>query len=345
DGIHDVEKIKVMRGGITRRQPRNSLRASANNNSRLQHDDDAASDRGTPTGQWGRRMTISSQDTAGGASSAMGVSPVNLRDSRFGLNTANWQGTGVINNLPPRMSDVSSNHMSPAQLQRSSQQKDQESLDNAKAAELALRELLDSLEAARRRVSHQDVFNFDFCSMNFPSLCLHALPAPQTLFSMTPFASSDSWSLDVPSDAQLDALQRQITQRVQQKPTPTPEKDVRRLQMHLQAAWNNWSPLSDKDKSSTWGIEILRAFARADQRSKEKEEELVKAQQEIAQLKEQFTRMSNLQLPREFMLQPPVSLPLDPAIVSDMLTKDQSRDWDYDRLIGRWRGAVKAGKL
>ncbi|KAG9577909.1 hypothetical protein KCV04_g23778, partial [Aureobasidium melanogenum] len=45
DGIHDVEKIKVMRGGITRRQPRNSLRASANNNSRLQHDDDAASDR------------------------------------------------------------------------------------------------------------------------------------------------------------------------------------------------------------------------------------------------------------------------------------------------------------
>jgi hypothetical protein len=94
-------------------------------------------------------MTISSQDTAGGASSAMGVSPVNLRDSRFGLNTANWQSTGVINNLPPRMSDVSSNHMTPAQLQRSSQQKDQESFDNAKAAELALRELLDSLEAAR----------------------------------------------------------------------------------------------------------------------------------------------------------------------------------------------------
>lgn len=139
-----------MRGGITRRQPRNSLRASANNNSRLQHDDDAGSDRGTPTGQWARRMTISSQDTAGGASSAMGVSPVNLRDSRFGLNTTNWQGTGVINNLPPRMSDPSSsNRMTVAQIQRSSQAKDQDSQDDAKAAELALREVLDSLEAAR----------------------------------------------------------------------------------------------------------------------------------------------------------------------------------------------------
>lgn len=95
-------------------------------------------------------MTISSQDTAGGASSAMGISPVNLRDSRFGLNTANWQGTGVINNLPPRMSEPSAaNRMSIAQIQRSNQAKDQESQDDAKAAELALRELLDSFEAAR----------------------------------------------------------------------------------------------------------------------------------------------------------------------------------------------------
>ena len=140
-----------MRGGITRRQPRNSLRASANNNSRLQHDDDAGSDRGTPTGQWARRMTISSQDTAGGASSAMGVSPVNLRDSRFGLNTANWQSTGVINNLPPRAPEAasSSGRMTLAHMQRSAQAKDQDSLDDAKAAELALRELLDSFEAAK----------------------------------------------------------------------------------------------------------------------------------------------------------------------------------------------------
>jgi hypothetical protein len=140
-----------MRGGITRRQPRNSLRASANNNSRLQHDEDGGSDRGTPTGQWSRRMTISSQDTAGGASSALGVSPVNLRDSRFGLNTASWQGTGVINNLPPRMSDASaSTRMTPANaVQHSAHAKDQDSQDDAKAAELALRELLDSLEAAR----------------------------------------------------------------------------------------------------------------------------------------------------------------------------------------------------
>lgn len=57
--------------------------------------------------------------------------------------------------------------MSPAQLQRSSQQKDQESFDNAKAAELALRELLDSLEAAR----------YSFCFFTFFSMLTLSLDA------------------------------------------------------------------------------------------------------------------------------------------------------------------------
>ncbi|KAI4853843.1 hypothetical protein E4T44_00592 [Aureobasidium sp. EXF-8845] len=312
DGIHDVEAIKVMRGSITRRKPRNSLRANANDNSRLQHGNDDGSDRGTPTGQWARLMPITPQNIAGGPSSAAIASPVNLQDSCSSLNTASRQGTGVINNLSSHTFGPSpANRMTVAQIQRPSQIKDHDLQDDVKATKLTLREDPGSLETARRRVPHQDDLTFDFCSMNFPSLCLHVLSAPQTLFSTTPFASSDSWSLDAPSDAQLDAIQRQVSQRVQRGPTPIPEKDARRLQTHLQAAWNNWSPLSDEDKSSIWGMEIMRAFARADQRSKEKNQELVKAKQEIAQLKDQFACP-----PSTLSEQVAVAIPLDAPATS-----------------------------
>lgn len=135
---------------------------------------------GTPNGQWGRRLTIGSQDAAGGAAAAaaaaamMGrdmTSPVNMRDeNRWKLNAANWQATGVINNLPPRISDgttpstkyTSRYAPSMAQLQGMPLRKDggenidqevwarlNEERDAGKAADLALRDVLGSLEAAR----------------------------------------------------------------------------------------------------------------------------------------------------------------------------------------------------
>lgn len=94
DGIHDVDKIRQMRNNITRRQPRASLRGKG---------DDGNSDRGTPmsgtpNGQFNRRMTVDSQDTAGAAAGA-GLhgrdtsmhSPVNARDPVWMLNKTSWQ--------------------------------------------------------------------------------------------------------------------------------------------------------------------------------------------------------------------------------------------------------------
>ena len=103
DGLHDVEKIRLMRGGITRRQPRVSLRGKG---------DDTGSDRGTPmsgtpNGQFDRRLTLGSQDMAGGGASGLtgrGAggggggggdgsmhSPVATRDSGWVLNRTSWQ--------------------------------------------------------------------------------------------------------------------------------------------------------------------------------------------------------------------------------------------------------------
>lgn len=136
---------------------------------------------GTPNGQWSRRLTVGSQDTIGAAAAAAMIgretamtSPVNMReDSRhnFHLNMANWQATGVINNLPPRMSDGTATNNSKytprfaptiAQVQAMGLRKDggdkseqdmwtrmAEERDAGKAADLALRDVLGSLEAAR----------------------------------------------------------------------------------------------------------------------------------------------------------------------------------------------------
>lgn len=55
DGIHDVEKIKAMRGGITRRQPRNSLRPKQ----------EGESDHGTPMSasmSWDREESVRATD-------------------------------------------------------------------------------------------------------------------------------------------------------------------------------------------------------------------------------------------------------------------------------------------
>ena len=132
----------------------------------------------TPSAQWNRRMTAGSQDNVPGRPTIMRdnsmASPVNARnDMRSGmvLNAMNWQATGVINNLPPRgaeeaaegsryglryeptVAQMQANGL-PREATRANNEQNrwmemQEERDSGKAADLALREVLGSLEAAR----------------------------------------------------------------------------------------------------------------------------------------------------------------------------------------------------
>lgn len=190
------------------------------------------------------------------------------------------------------------------------------------------------------------LFDFDFYTMNFPSLCLHILPPPPALFSMTPFASSDSWPLNSPAHTQLEAVKRQIGQRIQQRRANLPDAEIQKLQMHLQDAWNHWYQLPDKEKTATWQVEVLRAYVRAGQIAQEKEAQLAKAHQDLEHLQEQYGQLCRHQLPREVMLHPPSTLPVNSAtLLEEVSSKDaQDRVWDYDRLIDRWRRVVKATK-
>lgn len=172
DGVHDVIEIRKLRGNITRRQPRNSMSrregstpsgtpgANGNTNgggrrspqSEVGHDRGSRQDVTSPTVKT-RPMWVGDEGKKG-----------NVRTI---LNGASWQATGVINNIPRlapnsetgKWNDgdsVTPRHtirrtVSKQMLAKSTfdqKAKITEALDNARAAELALREVLGSIRAA-----------------------------------------------------------------------------------------------------------------------------------------------------------------------------------------------------
>ena len=176
DGIHIVDEIRKLRGGITRRQPRNST-------SRREDSTPA----GTP-GASERRSPQNDSDMTGSDSPSLGKDvgtamgmmcmarglPGQIPGARrpnFVVNGGTWESTGVMNHIPTarngeparswdgdesrdgaRRLDGRSRSVNKQILAKTTfeqKQKMMEALDNAKAAELALRELLGGIRAAK----------------------------------------------------------------------------------------------------------------------------------------------------------------------------------------------------
>jgi hypothetical protein len=158
DGIHDIEAIKKLRGCITRRQPRASMVSRR----------DASTPVGTPN--------IASR-VSGTSDAELQMSPALPKDGEYAVDstlskypfTPGWEATGVINDLPHtngvshdgRESEETHNGPKRSNNQRGvsrqvaqkvqfdMKQKLTDSMDTARAAELALRELLSSWRAAK----------------------------------------------------------------------------------------------------------------------------------------------------------------------------------------------------
>lgn len=160
DGIHNVDEIRKLREGITRRQPRASL---------------ARRDTSTPAAT---PSAVSRKSPRSEADSSNLQSPVAHREGQSALEatagllafTPRWEATGVINDilpskggeasrdketgaaadpvrrpLPPRA--VSRQQLAKAQFDM--KQRVQDAMDTSRAAELALRELISSWRAAK----------------------------------------------------------------------------------------------------------------------------------------------------------------------------------------------------
>ncbi|KAF2732562.1 hypothetical protein EJ04DRAFT_525259 [Polyplosphaeria fusca] len=348
DGVHNVDEIKKIRGGITRRQVKPTSLKKADC---------------TP-------LSIKKQSLTSDGSPVLVQSPTEADDSLLVPKTRQqfhdpWKPRTASNILGRAMATIpdftrqASRQVHKAELDQRQKVSDED--ETAKATELALRELLKSVREASAKASGLGLFDFDPCSLSFPSLCLHILPAPSTLFSPTPFPTNESWSIHAPGQKQFDALNRQLRERLMayqrqrqmsqlhhgphsnhssasNSPLPTPplfNPDPQRLFSHVADAYSHWITLTEKQRQEAWQLEVLRAHARANDLRREAEVSLENARREIEYLK--ANRWSS---------GAPELSPIILNVCSDTpkeLVKHgaDSRNWDYDHLIEKWKTIVR----
>lgn len=367
DGVHKVDEIRKLRGGITRRQPRSGARASTSDAG--QRYDEEQDD--TPT-----------HDTRASPQAEQRKSPVALSsessraDDRFNniFHSTSWQATGVMPNLPPRSASRNGNDEAPtgqaqriqemrrnvsgtAGNQRSERDTEsiwklQEAAEMGRITELALREVLGSLEAASKRSVSWPLFeDVDFFSLSFPGLCLALLPSPTTLFSPTPFPSPESWSMTSPSHKQFDVLNRVIVSRVehvrQAGSDAVLSSTLFKHSAHLQGAYEHWEhSMSASERAAAWNLELCRAYATASKAKQQYSGELEDCRHRIRHLEAEYDRLSRCQLPRDYLLHPPQTLPIPTAAFKDAEGTSSGSafaemKYDADSILERWRTTVK----
>ncbi|KAI2780384.1 hypothetical protein F4815DRAFT_147974 [Daldinia loculata] len=358
DGIHDVEAIKKMRGSITRRQPRGSL---------------ARRDTSTP----GTPTTSSRKSPAPDSIAKPNSIP---KDGHFVVDhqmprypfQPTWEATGVINDIPARSGELKSNpddgsgqdsrrlpmQRAPSRTVQKSQldarQKLSDAMDTARAAELALRELLSSWRAAKQQIDMDSLpFDFDPLSLDFPALTLQCLQAPPTLFSSTPHPTPSSWSIQPPAQKQFEALKTYFKEEFRKwkvacatATTSSHEdltyppsrasfpRDVReavkkaeeaaatleaQVCEHLQSTYHVWEQLPVQRRTELWGLELARSVGRRQKEVEKLKETHFSMRQENANLKAQIDQLNRLQQPREFRIVPPATIPIEESLLSYLL--------------------------
>jgi hypothetical protein len=354
DGVHLVDEIRKIRGSITRRQVKSALKKEGTPAKR--HGTAATENDESPSAQ-------SPQDDDDDDDAGLSISK-----QRQPFRDVSWSGVrshtprALVAKTPDMRRDVSRMAQKQDLDQR---QKLSEAAETAKATELALRELLRSVGEANAKATSAALFDFDPYTLNFPSLCLQILPPPSTLFSPTPFPTSESWSIHPPGQKQLEALNRQVRERLlahqrqrqinqaypsgsrsnpssgPNSPLPTPplfEPDPQKLFCHIADAFNHWMHQPEQTRQEYWQVEILRSYTRAQDQRREAETQLENARREIEYLKSSQWSDGGWEAP-------PVSISLGNETVKELGKHGMDfRNWDYDRIIDKWKMIVRDHK-
>ncbi|KAF3484356.1 uncharacterized protein GIQ15_03680 [Arthroderma uncinatum] len=370
DGVHNVEEIKQLRSGITRRTARGGTK------------------QGSPEVTSG---SASASASAAAAASAAGpdphsAAPLQLNSSgpggkgyRLFINQPTWHSTGVINDIP-NSSPVSQLRIPSTSLEKANRLTSSGSTETTKALELALREVLDSVKAAASsHIPSLSPFDFDLQSQTFPALCLQALPHPPSLFSTHPFPSPNSFPIEPPTVSQREIVQQALRAQIlqwkydqlaainspnqgpsastsphQTKPSAGDAGAVEKIAYqheemtlrHLELSLQHWMELSSTAQRELWHLEIVRAFAREAEKRKTIEAQLHRTQQEANQLRAQVEKLASCQWPREFAIFPPNLLPISPDVARELdqhdsrINSPESSKWDYDNLVAKWQRVV-----
>ena len=114
---------------------------------------------------------------------------------------------------------------------------------------------------------------------------------------------------------------------------------------HALDAYNHWDQSSETQKQEGWRLEILRAFSREKEKRQEVDIRLEETLQDVEHCKAQVDRLSRCQQPREFFLKPPTAMPLPKQTLRELNgSSSTTPDWDYDRLLSKWRIMVQENR-
>ncbi|KAG5984284.1 hypothetical protein E4U55_005442 [Claviceps digitariae] len=344
DGVHDVEAIKKLRGGITRRQARGSFGLQKDSTPSKRARPSTKQEASSHDGE----STIAKSGPRSGSNPAVDSAPI-----KFTV-LPHWETTGgVIDGVSARGPGVLRNTSAKPAMQKTQLELRQEladAMDTARAAELALRELLGSWRAAKQHIgTHSMPFDFDPLALDFPALTLQCLQPPPTLFSSTQYPTSTSWSVQSPGQREFNALQTFFEEgfrawrvsrtsaltAASEEFTYTPsssfqndsretirraEKAARDLESsveeHLQSAYAVWDSLPTQKRQEIWVLELARGVGRKHTEIENMKEQQFRLKQENAHLKLQIDQLNRLQQPPEFQLLSPTTVPIDRHVVS-----------------------------
>ncbi|KIW04401.1 uncharacterized protein PV09_04679 [Verruconis gallopava] len=354
DGIHDVEEIRKMRGNITRRQSRVASGVKRDTSS-------------TPAESASARYSLYgvADDRATGGPAA----PNALGKPRWMINKLSWEATGVINDLPPRIepkpsADRRDSRREQLKAELDQRQKLTEELDTGKAAQLALKEILDTIRNAEASATGRHLFDdFDFFQQSFPSLCLRLLSPTPPLDSSLSISTSDSWSSSIPWDQQRDALSRIVEERGQilrrrsslsssaSDEASQSNLNLDKLHRHINHEFQLWKSLPEHKRTEIWHREIIRSYVRIENDLKEARNTIKTLMREAEFLTKRLERAymtgSSPYTPSFSDRQPSISVPPSPLSIPDDVLRDlckqgiNVREWDYERLLDRWKNVVR----
>ncbi|KAF4595651.1 hypothetical protein GQ602_001264 [Ophiocordyceps camponoti-floridani] len=350
DGLHDVDEIRKLRGSITRRHPRGptaSRKASTSASAT------------TPRLPTKREPSVADSEShkTPAAVPQDGYYAVDSTLSKFPL-VPRWDSS-IKSPWDPESSSRRASALPRSVSRQSShkvhldvKQKLADAMDTARAAELALRELMSSYRAAKRHKNNSSMpFDFDPLSLDFPALTLRCLCPPPTLFSSTQHPTSTSWSVQTPGQREFGALQAHFqhefrawkltcaatTSASSEELTCSPnQKEAqeaigraeaaaanleRQVEEHLQSAYAAWQSLLPPRQQELWILELARGFDRKHKDTESLKAQRLKLEQENANLKCQIEQLNRQQQPHEFRLLPPTTVPLDRDVVADAYEK------------------------
>jgi hypothetical protein len=376
DGVHDVDKIRQLRGTITRRHARISgakkehlpedrststpARSEGIVEATMAHEESKIpsvaevqhAQQPLPSSHASPRPRVPIAQPPPPAPQSIEQLPV-VRSEPPTM--ASWTATGVINGLGTGSARFPRILPRPDQQHPRAVGQDGDEYDNAHAAELALREVLDTIKRAAARDTQIPIFDFDFLSMSFPALCLHLLEVPSTLFSASPMHDSTRIPLSTtPGNQQFEAAHNVLMDRLRsvqlQQSTQQGQTSMTRYVLHLDEAFKHWSGEASSQQQVLWKLELLRALAYERSAKSTAERKLDELQGQVESLKTQLELIRTQQ--PSWMQAPPLASPglgqhrdtnASTLQMSNRATRGLKQsgfdlhDWDYERLISKWK--------